>query len=102
MRRFFLISGLLYFFVLLQTSFLLHVLPVGFIPNLVFGFVILLALFEAEEYNTKFAAAIVGGFLLDVYSAKPFGFWTLLLVTSVFLIQTLVANYVRTPTFKRI
>ena len=74
----------------------------GSVVGVVFGFVILLALFEPAEHNTKFAAAIVGGFLLDIYSTKPFGFWSLLLVTSVFLIQTLVANYVRTPTFKRI
>ena len=88
-------------FLLLQTSFLIYILPAGLIPNLIVGFVALFAVFEKKDRNTKYAAAIVGGLLLDMFSQNIFGFWTVLLITLVLLLQVIIGNYVRTPFLQR-
>tara|TARA_Y100000310_G_scaffold104239_1_gene102554 strand:+ start:1918 stop:2229 length:312 start_codon:yes stop_codon:yes gene_type:complete len=90
----------LFLLVLLQVSFLPHIPVFGIVPNLVLLFVILLSLFEYSSSNTSLQIALIGGFLLDIFSQRPFGFWTFLLVTVAFLLKYVIHNYVRLPFFQ--
>jgi hypothetical protein len=55
------------------------------------------ALFERRRNNLSWAAAILGGFILDVYSQRFFGFWIILLTVLTALIKFAVKKYVRIP-----
>jgi len=87
------------FFVLamLQVSFLPHFPLWGWIPNLVLISLVVLAFFTSPR--TGFEAAFAGGFLLDLYSSLPFGFWIILSLILFFITRHILRNYVRLPQY---
>ncbi|MCH8048658.1 hypothetical protein IIC44_00995 [Patescibacteria group bacterium] len=85
---------ILYFFALLQTSFLPHFFSSGFIPNLIIITVVISSFFK------KYEVAFIGGFFLDLFSQMPFGFWTVSLVALALLLQILITRYVQNPIFQ--
>ena len=97
----FLIFILFLALIIFQTTFLVHVSFFGMVPNLIFGFILLSAFFEAERGIKSFWYAIIGGILLDVFSGYFFGFWTILLLGVAFLVKFVIKSYVRPPIFQR-
>jgi len=94
MKKIFLILITLYFFTILQTSFLIYFSIFGLVLNLVFIFVILLNSFERIEDNTGMLAALLGGFFLDVFSSRFFGFYTLILVFLSLIIKYVIKKHI--------
>lgn len=94
MKFFLVLTVVLALFTLLQTSFLPHFFPNGFVPNIVIIAIVILVFFK------KYEGALIGGFFLDLFSHMPFGFWTVSLVASAFLLQILTTRYVQNPTFQ--
>jgi len=90
-----------YLLSLLQTSFLVHFTTplkwVGWSPNFILILVILLNLYEKPEKNFGIFSAIIGGFFLDIFSERFFGFWVLILIGLSIFIKFLVKKYVRFP-----
>lgn len=58
-----------------------------------------IALFERPRHKSSWAAAISGGFFLDVYSQKFFGFWIIILTATVLFVKFILKKYVRIPSF---
>jgi len=87
------------FFVLamLQVSFLPHFPLWGWVPNLVLISLVILASFASTRAG--FEAAFAGGFLLDLYSSLPFGFWIILSLILFFVTRHILRNYVRLPQY---
>ena len=100
-RRICIIFFLLYVFALLQMSFLVHLFPKGWIPNLVMLSVILLSVFERHDSQVSLAAALFGGVLLDVFSGGIIGFWPSILLLISLAIKFVLEEYVRIPIPKK-
>lgn len=92
---------LLYFFALLQMSFLVHFSPQGMVPNLIAATVILIALFGRSALNLTVVSAVWGGFLLDIFSASPIGFWISILLAISLFVRMITKHYVRFPIFQK-
>lgn len=58
---------------------------------------VLFALFERRRHNLGWGLAVLGGFLLDIYSARFFGFWIIVLSFAVLAIKLGIKKYVRIP-----
>ena len=82
---------------LLQVSFLPHFPLWGWVPNLVLISLVILAFFASARVG--FGAALAGGFLQDLYSSLPFGFWMILFLILFFVLQHILRNYVRIPQY---
>ena len=82
---------------LLQVSFLPHFSLWGWVPNLVFISLVILATFASP--TAGIAAALAGGFVLDIYSSLPFGFWIILSLMLFFAARYVLRNYVRIPQY---
>lgn len=91
---------ILYFLVLLQTSFLVHFGLFGMVPNAVIVFVVSWNIFEKEDSNVGIYNAVIGGFLLDIFSDRFIGFNILILVLLAFILKLISNKYVRIP-FKK-
>lgn len=87
------------FFILsfLQVSFLPHFPILGWVFNIVLFSLIIVASFASVKNGI--AAALTGGFFLDIYSNLPFGFWMILFLALFFVIRYIVRNYVRLPQY---
>lgn len=92
---------LLYGFALLQMSFFVHFFPSGWIPNLLIFAVVFLSIFEHRESYASFAAALFGGFLMDIFSGGIIGFWPLVLLLFSVFTRFVLENYVRFPIPKK-
>lgn len=100
MKKAILLILVFYFLILLQTGFAPHFRVFGLVPNLVLGAVVLLNLFEKQEEKFGLLAAVLGGFLMDIFSAHFFGFYAgSYLVIAVFL-KYFVRQYVKLPAFR--
>lgn len=84
-----------YFLTLLQTSFLVHFSIFGLVPNFVLLLVILWNFSEKTKNLTGLFAALIGGFYLDVFSNRFFGFNILILLGIVIFIKLILKRYVR-------
>ena len=82
-----------YFLTLLQTSFLVHLVP--FLPNLILIIVLLINLFEDEKENFGMITAFIGGFFLDVFSENYIGFHIIILFLLSILIKLVLKNYLQ-------
>ncbi len=89
--------------IILQTSFLPHFY---FLAgrwfewiNFITLSIIAIALFEKRRRRFAWAAGAWGGFLLDIYSQRFFGFWMIALLAAVLAIKFLIKKYVRIPSF---
>jgi rod shape-determining protein MreD len=94
----FLISVIIYFiFALVQTSFLVHLAPFGIAPNLIIISVIIYNFIEGSEKMFGLGNALIGGFFLDVFSSRVFGFYILILLALSLLIKFVFKKYVKIP-----
>lgn len=57
------------------------------------------AVFEHRRNKFGWLAAFCGGFFLDLYSGRFFGFWIILLLALVALIKFAIKKYVRIPSY---
>ena len=86
-----------YFFVLLETSFFVHFGIFNYIPNLILLSVIAWNIFENPKDLSGIFGAIIGGFLLDIFSSHPIGYNVLILVTTAIFIKIIIRKYVQLP-----
>ena len=93
---------LLYFFILLQVSFLAHFSPPGMIPNLIVAAAVLISIFERSESKLSIVSAVWGGFLLDIFSPTPIGFWIFILLGISLFLRVVLSHYVRIPFLQKI
>jgi hypothetical protein len=61
--------------------------------------VVLIAIFERRRRNFSWFAAVFGGFFLDIYSSRFFGFWIIALAVLVLIIKLGIKKYVRIPSY---
>ena len=97
MKKGFLVMLSFFILALLQVSFLPHFPLWGWVPNLVLISLVILASFASIKVG--FEAALAGGFLLDIYSSLPFGFWIILSFMLFFAARYILKNYVRLPQY---
>ena len=98
----FLISAIIYFiFALLQTSFLVHFGVLGEHLNLILISVIIWNLVETRKSLFGLLNAVIGGFFLDIFSNRIFGFYILILLTAAILIKFVLKKYVKIPFIKK-
>ena len=90
-----------YILVLLQTSFLVHFSILGIVPNFIFILVIFWNFFEKSKNPLGLFYAVSGGFFLDVFSSRPFGFYILILGIISLFIKLVIKKYVRIPFAER-
>ncbi len=88
-------------FALLQMSFLVYFFPKGLVPNLIIFTVVFFSIFEKEQSYASIAAALFGGFLMDIFSEGIIGVWSLALVLTALLIKKVLEDYVRIPIPKK-
>ncbi|OHA69026.1 MAG: hypothetical protein A3J57_00610 [Candidatus Wildermuthbacteria bacterium RIFCSPHIGHO2_02_FULL_49_12b] len=87
------------FLTMFQVSFLAHFPVLGFVPHIVLFLYILIHVLEKPHSGLGTMSALAAGFFLDVYSSRPFGFYTALLSAGSLAITILKAHYVRFPHF---
>lgn len=88
---------ILYFLTLVQTSFLVHFIIWGMVPNLILLLVIVWNIFEKTENKIGLYNGIIGGFFLDIFSNCFIGFNILILLVIVLFIKFIFRRYVRIP-----
>jgi len=66
---------------------------------LLFLFVILINLFEAPQGKMGVFSALIGGFFLEVFSQKFFGFYCLILICISFFIKMIIKRVIELPSF---
>lgn len=87
-----------YILALLQTSFFVHFNIAGITPDFILISVILINLFApTPKFGVGVASAFIGGFFLDIFSAKFIGFYILILVGLAIFIKIILKRYVWTP-----
>jgi Na+/proline symporter len=93
----------LYALVLLQASFWprFNLFSVSWLRylNITLIFIVVFSLFEKRKESGSIAAAMIGGAFLDLYSENFFGFWTIILISSVLFVKFVLRRYVRVPSF---
>ena len=87
------------FLIMAPISFLTHFTVFGFVPHVVLFLYILIHIFEKPTSGLGTVSALVAGILLDLYSSKPFGFYTALLSAGSLAITIIKSYYVRFPHF---
>jgi len=98
----FLVSIILYYiFILLQTSFLVHFSIFGLTLNLILISVIIWNILEKSGTLFGLLNAAMGGFFLDLFSNRMFGFHILILVVLAIFIKFVFKKYVRIPIIKK-
>lgn len=90
----------LYFLVLVQTSFLVHFTVFDMVPNFVLAIVILWNIFEDKSASSGLYIAIIAGFLLDIFSNRIIGFNIIIMLTIAIFLKVVFKNYVQIPFFK--
>ncbi len=97
-----LVSIILYYiFILLQTSFLVHFSIFGLVLNLILISVIIWNILEKSETLFGLSNAVIGGFFLDLFSSRMFGFHILILLALAIFIKFVLKKYVRIPIIKK-
>lgn len=76
----------LYVLVLVQASW-------GFVPNFVLMSVVLINLLEKYRDESGIVAAFLGGFFLDIFSGRFFGFWIIITLAPAIFIKYFLKNY---------
>lgn len=99
-KKIFIFIIIFYFFVLVQTSFLIYFKVWNMVPNLILFLVVVWNVFEKADNRFGLYQAIIGGFFLDIFSNRFIGFNILILVISVILIKLFFRRYVRIPFFE--
>ncbi len=84
---------LYFFFILFQTSFLPNFSFLDHLNLILIG-VIIWNLTESPKSNFGLFNALIGGFFLDIFSDKGFGFYIIILLLISFFIKFVVKKYV--------
>ncbi|PIV12762.1 MAG: rod shape-determining protein MreD [Candidatus Nealsonbacteria bacterium CG03_land_8_20_14_0_80_36_12] len=93
---------LFYVLAILETTFFPHFKTFSSsIINLILIVVVLINLFEKTQENSGVFAALIGGVFWDIFSERPFGFYTLILLAIALFIKLILKKYVRIPNIKR-
>ncbi len=100
MIKFILITIILYFLTLFQTSFLVHFAVFGRTPNLVALIAVLWSIFEKKEKLGGFYVAVIAGLFLDIFSNGFIGTNIVILAIIAALIKFVVKKYVKIPFFE--
>ena len=95
MNRIIVFSLIAYLLILFQSSFLVHFAFLRYLPNLAVIFVLFLSIREKPGEKTALISSFVGGLLLDVFSAKPFGFYALIFLAASGFIKFFLRRYIR-------
>jgi len=85
---------------LIQTSFLVHFIVWGMVPNLILFLIILWNVFEKADNKFGLYQAVIGGLYLDIFSNRIIGFNILILFCLAILIKLFFRKYVRIPFFE--
>ncbi len=93
MKKIFTSIAVIYLLIIFQTSFLTHFELCRYSPNLAIIFVVFFNFFEKQEEKNGLMIAGVCGFLLDIFSGKPFGFYTAILLIASLIIKVIVKKY---------
>lgn len=93
---------LFYFLALVQSSFLVHFKIFGWTPNIILIAVIFWSIIENPKKYYVLWISLIGGFFLDVFSVRFFGFNMLLLFFVSLFFKFIFKNYVRIPFFEKI
>lgn len=88
------LTPILYFSALLQSSFLPHFAIFGYMFNLLF---ILAILFSFFIPSMSLATALLGGLYTDILSTNFLGFNALILTATVIFIRVILRRYVKVP-----
>jgi len=99
-KKFLILTFILYILVLLRTSFLVHFNIKGFVFNLILITIIFINFFEERNKLSGIYLAFLGGFFLDIFSEKFFGFYILISIAISIFIKLILKKYVRIPTIK--
>ncbi len=81
-----------YFLVLLQTSFFVHFCPEHL--NLTLIVIALVNVFEDRKENFGIFSAFIGGFFLDIFSEKTFGYYIFLSICISLFIKFIFKKYI--------
>jgi len=92
---------ILYFLVLIQSSFLVYFLFWGRVLNLILILIIFWNLLENPKKYFGLYLAFIGGFFLDIFSNHFIGFNILILLGLAFFIKLIFRRYVEIPLFKK-
>lgn len=85
----------LYYFALIQTSFLVHFRIGTSVFNFLFIFSILFNLLESPRKKSGLFYAAYCGFLVDIFSNRPAGFDLLLYLFIAVILKYILKKYVR-------
>lgn len=95
MKKIIVLTLVFYFLVVFQTSFLAHFKFLSFLPSLGIIFLIFLNIFEKPQEKSAIIISFVSGFLLDIFSSKPFGFYTLIFLLISLVMKLVIKQYLR-------
>ncbi|MDP3093259.1 MAG: rod shape-determining protein MreD [bacterium] len=95
MKKYIVLALIFYSLIVFQTSFLVHFKFLDYLPNIAIVFFVLLNLFEERREKSGLIMSFVAGFILDVFSGKPFGFYTAILLTTSLIIKFVIKKYFR-------
>lgn len=100
----YLILIIVFFFILalIQSTFLAYLGFYGSLFNLILISVILINFFENPKNYSGVVSAIFGGFFLDIFSSRPFGFWILISFLLSLFIKFIIRKRVRIPFITRV
>lgn len=88
----FLFIILVLFLTIIQTSFLPHFELLSSVPNLILVFVVSWCILK--NYKNGLLSAVLGGFLLDLFSSTFFGINMISLTVTMILIYIIISNFV--------
>ena len=88
-------SLIFYFLVVFQASFLAYFKFLSYMPSLAIIFLIFLNIFEKPQEKSVLITSFVSGFILDVFSSKPFGFYALIFLSASLIIRLVIKKYLK-------
>jgi len=92
LAKIFIFALSLFFLTLLQSSFLPHFVIFGYAPN--FILILIIFIFFLMP-SLDLPAAFFGGLFLDIFSSHFFGFYTSILLGTLFFIKLIARKYVQ-------
>lgn len=91
-----------YFLALFQSSFLVHFNIFSWTPNIILIIVVTLGIIESSKKYFAIWVALIGGFFLDIFSVRFFGFNILMLVLICLFFKFIFKYYARVPFLEKI
>ena len=92
---------ILYFLVILETSFFVHFNIFEYIPNSIFILIIAFNVMESKRKSFGLWSALIGGLFLDIFSSHFIGFYMLILFVMAIFLKFIFKHYVRIPFFEK-